>query len=156
LQIDPPEFIIQAEMSYTKDDVIMTQLLDQLSETETALASAEDEISRWTAEVAGLRAKREVLADAINQRKLDVRPSTIKSSVVEIPDLREIRTRKAALVSVLEALRTELHTNEIIAKLREGGRKPGEDEYATVAATLHALSKEGVVINTRRGYWKIA
>lgn len=106
--------------------------------------------------MAGLRAKCGVLADAITQRRLDVRVDVPRAAVVEIPDLREIRTRKAALVEVLRAVGTELHTNDVIAKLREGGRKPGEDQYGVVAATLHALAKEGIVMNTRRGYWKVS
>jgi len=62
----------------------------------------------------------------------------------------------SALLVVLEATGREMHTNEIIEKLQIGGRRPGEDKYAAVAATLNMLVKEGKLLNQRRGYFRIA
>src|SRR5437660_778392 len=112
----------------TRDkDPMMTQLQADLTDIDTNLARAEAEVARWTAEAAGLRAKREVLSDAVNRRKLDFELDMPTTKSASMPDLRAVRTRKEAILRVLQAAGEELHIEDVIAKLREGGRGPDED-----------------------------
>ena len=98
---------------------------------------------RLNARLAGLRAQRDALQQAISAGKPDDRSSVAPQDLLQL-------TRGDAIVAVLEAAAKPLHIREITDALASAGRRA---QYDSVSVDLTSLVQAGRVRRVGRGLY---
>lgn len=122
---------------------------------EQRLAEAEAELRVATARAKEARGTIEAIQDAL---ALLAPPAPEREALGpgDVPNLRLMKSRKAAVLEVLRSTQRPMGIEEVLHGLRVGGRPEAQDWYGVVATTLHNLRQQGDIRKVGRGVYQAA